>query len=95
MLWIAIERGGDGQPFYSLGQGDQAPAGEDRRLTQETLLQRLDEMLDKERQADVNIKGDRDLPYEVVKRITVALEERRARGLIRRTYAGVSERETP
>jgi biopolymer transport protein ExbD len=95
MLWIGIERGVDGKEVYSLGHGDQAPREGNQRMTEEHLLERLDEALDTERLGDVTIKADRDLPYEVVKRLTVALEVRKAKGRVRRTFAGVSERESP
>jgi hypothetical protein len=60
------------------------------------VLQRLDDRLKSASEpVDVNVKADRNLPYEVVKKLVVALELRRGRGLVRRAYAGVSERQNP
>jgi biopolymer transport protein ExbD len=94
IIWIGIERA-DGKELYALGLGDRPVKQEDQKLTEDGLLERLDQLLAAEPVADVNIKADRELPYEVVKRMTVALEVRKARGQIRKTFAGVSERESP
>ena len=42
---------------------------------------------------DISVKADRNLPYDVVKKLVVALESRRSKGGIRMVYAGVSARE--
>jgi biopolymer transport protein ExbD len=92
LLWIGIDKAADGTPLYSLGQADESPRAEDQKLSKSEVLERLDERL-KEGRVDVTIKADQDLPYQVIKELTVALESRRSKGLIRQTFAGVSERE--
>jgi biopolymer transport protein ExbD len=89
---------GDGTPLYALRQGEQSPMKDkgETELTEAGLLQLLDERLRSEDgPVDVSIHADRGLPYEVVKKMAVALETRHAKGLIRRMHAGVSERENP
>jgi biopolymer transport protein ExbD len=96
MFSINITRAADGTTLYALGQGDQAPAKDkgEVELTEAGLLNLLDERLKSEPESvNVNIKADRNLPYETVKRMVVALESR-GRTIIRKTYAGVSERES-
>jgi biopolymer transport protein ExbD len=98
MYSINITPAADGTPLYALCQGDQVPSKEKREteLTEVEVLQRLDERLKSEPEGvDVSVKADRSLPYEVVKKLVVALELRRGRGQVRRTYAGVSERQNP
>lgn len=96
MLSINITKAIDGTPLYALAQGDQVPTKEDSELSEAQLLQHLDQRLKAEPEpVDVNVKADRDLLYEVVKQLVVALEIRRGQHLIRRVYTGVSERENP
>jgi len=89
--WIGINRGADGTPFYSLAQADKSPAKEDMNLTEKEVMARLDERL-KEKPAEVTIKADRELPYDIIRKMTVNLELRRARRTVSRTHAGVSEK---
>jgi biopolymer transport protein ExbD len=96
MYAINITRALDGTPLYALRQGDQSPVKENGEsdLNEAGVLQLLDERLRAENgPVDVSIHADRALPYEVVKKMAVALEIRHAKGLIRRMHAGVSERE--
>jgi biopolymer transport protein ExbD len=96
MYSINITPDTDGTPLYALCQGDQVPSKEESRQTEAEVLQRLDAHLKSASEpVDVNVKADRNLPYDVVKKFVVALEIRRGRGLVRRVYAGVSERQTP
>ena len=90
-LWIGISRAADGQPIYSIGQGD-APAeeGDGKLTTEEELLKRLDNKLAGKRQVEVVVRADQSLPFAVVKKITVALEVRRPH--VGRIYNGVRER---
>lgn len=96
MVSINITPAADGTPLYALSQGDQAPS-KDRRetdLSEAEVLQLLAErMKDEPDRVDVSIKADRSLPYEVVKKLMVALETRFGRSVIRKAYAGVSEKE--
>jgi biopolymer transport protein ExbD len=93
MLWVGIDRGADGQPVYALGRGDKLPAEEDRNLSEAELLQHLDRVLAGERQVEVRVKADRNFPFAVVKRMTMALEERRPR--VGRIFSDVRERAQP
>jgi biopolymer transport protein ExbD len=93
MLWVGINKEGN-RITYSLGQGDQGPDEGARELGEAELLQRLDERLKAARRPDVRIKAGRPVPYEVVKRMTLALEERRGKGMVARIYAEVSERQS-
>jgi biopolymer transport protein ExbD len=95
MYWVGIDRGADNQPVYALGQGDGAPAVDDRGLTEVQVLQRLNQKLQEEGARDVRVKADRSLPYSTIKQMTIALERMRARKLIRQVYAEVSEAERP
>ncbi|HLJ92116.1 MAG TPA: biopolymer transporter ExbD [Gemmataceae bacterium] len=96
MVSINITLAADGTPLYALSQGDQAPS-KDRRetdLNEGEVLQLLDERMKEEPdRVDVSIKADRNLPFEVVKKLMVALETRFGRRVIRKAYAGVSEKE--
>jgi biopolymer transport protein ExbD len=99
MYAINITPAVDGTPLYALSQGDQTPSKEknEMELTEAGVLQLLDQRLQAEpgRIADVQVKADRSLPYEVVKKMITALDVRRGRGMLRKAYAGVSERENP
>jgi biopolymer transport protein ExbD len=98
MYSINITPANDGTPLYALSQGDQVPTKEknETELTEAQVVQLLDQRLASESEpVDVNIKADRSLPFEVVKHLTVALEARHGKGLIRAIHAGVSERENP
>lgn len=98
MVSILITRAADNTPLYALGPGDQAPSKEKDEvdLTETALLKRLSEHLQAfPESVDINIKADRDLPYEVVKKLVVALEGLRSKGNIRKIHASVSERENP
>jgi hypothetical protein len=80
-LWVGIERGdGQGPPVYSVGRGDQGAAAEDRRLTEARALQRLEALAKEAGPAEVRIRADRALPYEVVKHMQVELQKRREKG---------------
>jgi biopolymer transport protein ExbD len=98
MISINITPANDGTPLYALSQGEAVPSKENREadLTEREVLQLLDERLKAESgTVDVDVKADKSLPYEVVKKMVVALGVRRTRGLVGRIHAGVSERENP
>lgn len=88
MLWIGIDRNATGETVYSFGQGDQGPAPENRSLTQQDVLNRLDQHLKAEGPAEVRIKANRQLPYEVIKKMTLQVERRKPR--VTHIYAEVS-----
>ena len=73
MLWVGIDRDGDGQLVYYLGQGEQqeAKSFRDKRI----LLQQVDDLLRGQRAVDVRIKANLHLPYEVVRDMTSDLEQ--------------------
>jgi biopolymer transport protein ExbD len=93
-LWIGIDQGADKRVFYSIALADQNPKDEDSKLSKDQILEHLDRFL-QERPADVTIKADRQVPYEDIKEMTLALEQRRWKGKVRKTFAGVSEKENP
>lgn len=98
MFSINITPAHDGTPLHALSQGEAVPSKENREteLTEPEVLQLLDQRLKVESgPVDVTVKADKALPYEVVKKVVVDLEARRARGLIGKVHAGVSERENP
>ncbi len=95
IIWIGINRDEDGNPTYSLGQGDKpADEADANLLAQEQLLDRLDLKLG-ERSAEgkgpveVIIKAHEELPSGIVLRLTVELEKRR--DMVIKKYAGVRE----
>jgi biopolymer transport protein ExbD len=73
MLWVGIDRDGDGPLVYYLGQGDQQEGKNfrDKRI----LLQEVDETLRGQRAIDIRIKANLHLPYEVVRDMTSDLEQ--------------------
>src|SRR6266436_3714000 len=73
MLWVGIDRDGEGQLVYYLGQGEQKEAKNFRDKRQ--LLQEVDDMLRGQRQVEVRIKANLHLPYEVVRDMTSDLEQ--------------------
>jgi biopolymer transport protein ExbD len=74
-LWIGIDLDGD-TPVYSFGQGEGGPEKAD--LTEAGVLQLVDSRLQEVPDpVKVRVSAHRHLPYEVVKRLIVALELRR------------------
>src|SRR5262245_30153032 len=92
MIWIGIDMDGDGNPVYSIGQGNTTDEG--NLLAQEQVLAKLDQKLrDREGPSEVIIKAHEDLPSGVVLRLTVELDRRR--DLVIKKYAGVRDRGGP
>lgn len=91
-IWIGIDLR-DGVPLYSLGLGD-APATEaEREMLEEQVLQALDEHLQAAREpVEIRINAHRQLPYEVVKKLTVEVEKRHRKGQVRQILAQVNEK---
>jgi biopolymer transport protein ExbD len=91
-IWIGIDRQPDGSAVYAIGEGEK-PAGKDEQeLTEAQLLQKLAaRMKGLQEPAEVRITADRNLPYEVVKKMTVALEPYRQSRRIKAIRAEVSE----
>ncbi len=93
MFWIGIDRQPDGQPSYSFGEGEKGAEPQNQNLSETQLVERLAERLKTlQEPVEIRITAHRQLPYEVVKRMTVALEPYRQRGQIKRVYAEVSEK---
>jgi biopolymer transport protein ExbD len=96
MLWIGIDRGADNRPFYSIGQGDSPPAEGDRRLdNQQLLIERFKLMSANKGPFEVRILANGQLPFELVKKMTVALERFKAPSGLQKIYAAVGEGERP
>ena len=68
----------------AVGEGESAPVRDAEQAHAHRLLGQAP--------VDVTIKADRELPYEVIKQLTVQLEKRRARGVLRTYATGVTER---
>jgi biopolymer transport protein ExbD len=98
MFSINITPAADGTPLYALSQGDLVPSKEkgETDLNEAGVLKLLDERLKSDPEpVNVSIKADRGLPYEVVKKLVVALEVRYGKSVIRKIHAGVSEKGNP
>jgi biopolymer transport protein ExbD len=74
-IWLGIDLV-DGKPSYSLGEGDGGPTQQD--LTEAQALGALDARLKQvHNPVKIRVTAHRHMPYEVVKRMIVALELRR------------------
>jgi biopolymer transport protein ExbD len=90
-LWVGIDQQ-QGQPVYSMGVGEHGP--EQQNLTETQALQALDAKLKAVRDpVKVRVTASQHLPYEVVKRMIVALELRKQsrQSKIERILAEVGE----
>jgi biopolymer transport protein ExbD len=106
MLWIGIDRASDNSVFYSIGHGNSIPAEGDRLYVDDPpsapnaksglqkVLERFDGML-RQGPVEVRIKANRDLPYDLIKKLTVALERRKSPSRSWKVFAEVSEAERP
>ncbi|MBY0526170.1 MAG: biopolymer transporter ExbD [Gemmataceae bacterium] len=93
VFWIGIDKGKD-DPVYSIGEGDKAAAAEDSKLDEKGVLQRLDARLkDLQEPVEVRVTAHRDLPFDVVKRMTVALAPYQQKRKISFVRAEVSEKQ--
>jgi biopolymer transport protein ExbD len=98
MVWIGIKDSGTG-PVYAIGKGESGSEDLVGNLSEADVLQRLDGNIKNNKQlVDVRIAADSELPYEVVKKMTVELERRRPKNItatagVRKIYAEVSEKE--
>ena len=93
MLWIGIDKGKDG-PVYSYGEDDKGPAPEDAKLDEDQVLNRLQARLkDLQEPVEVRVTAHRDLSYETVKKLTVALEPYRQKRKISAIRAEVTEKQ--
>jgi biopolymer transport protein ExbD len=91
--WIGIDRTEGGGIVYSLGKDDGGPALEDRQLTEEQVIKKLEARLRSGRPVNVHIRGGQKVPYKYIKRVTVALEAFRNRNLIRLVFTEVTSKE--
>jgi biopolymer transport protein ExbD len=92
LVWIGMDLDSQGDPIYSLGQGDKPPADEHKKLTQKEVLQHLDVLLrSKEGPVEVTIKAHEDTRAGDVRKLILELERPERRDKIIRKYAGVSE----
>lgn len=82
-VWIGIERvvGPDGRerpPKYSFGEGEKPAPPENQNLTEAEVVEQLGKVLQAQNlRVDLRIAADRQLPAEVVMRLTAALEKLR------------------
>jgi biopolymer transport protein ExbD len=95
MIWIGINRDGNGDPIYSLGEGERPPDSpeDDGLITQQQVVQRLDVKL-RETTGPVKIviRAHEDLPSGIVRKLQVELERR---GQIVEKYQAVSHQAAP
>lgn len=94
MLWIGIDIGPDLQPVYSFGEGEQAAAEADQRLTADAVIDRVRQKLTKReagRTLTLRIAAHHRLPFETVQQLTARLVPLRREGL-GEIKAEVSER---
>jgi biopolymer transport protein ExbD len=92
MLWIGIDKVGD-SPEYSFGEGEKPASDDNRGLNVSQVLQKLDARLKGiEDPVEIRISAHKDLPYEIVKKLTVELEPYRRKHKIRDIRAEVNER---
>jgi biopolymer transport protein ExbD len=91
--WIGIERSADGNIVYSLGKGEGGAAEGERQLTEPQAIGKLEAHLRSGRPVNVHIRGGREVPYKYIKRMTIALEGFRDRGLIRKILTDVTTKE--
>lgn len=93
MLWVGIDRKPDGQVVYSLGEGEKGPAESDREMTQAQVIARLETRLQEiGKPVEVRVTPHRQLPYDVLKKLTVELEQFRRKGQLRNVYVEVAEK---
>jgi biopolymer transport protein ExbD len=93
MLWVGIDRGDNGAPVYSFGQGDRPAAHGDEKLTQAQVLERLDAKLKSlDVGCTVRVAGHKKLPYGTVQQLTAELEKRKGPRRITEIKAEVNER---
>lgn len=76
MIWIGVDRGENGNPIYSIGQGDRPAADNDQKLSLAQVLERLDSRLKAAGAGcPVRVAGHKHLPYEAVKRLVAELSK--------------------
>lgn len=92
-VWIGISPTKDGSPVYTIGQGEEAAAPEDQKLNEAQVIARLEAILSKQSEpVELRITADRDLPGEVVMRLTGRAEQiKREKGWIRTIRGEVKE----
>lgn len=88
MIWIGIDKIPGRDPVYSIGKGEQGPAPEDQNLTEAEVVKHLAKKLDESGGAEVRIRAHKQLPYSVVKRLTLQVE--RYRPKVQKVYSEVS-----
>ena len=94
---ISIDQTSDGSPVFAVSRGNSPPAADDKSLTNESaLFERFDaQMRNVSTPIEVRIAAHRDMPCEVIERVSTEVEKRRSRGvLITSILAEVSERTT-
>jgi biopolymer transport protein ExbD len=94
MLWIGITQDGNGDPIYSLGEGESAPSSPDDQglITLKQLTDRLDQKLqERDRPSEVLIRAQEDVPSGIVRKVQIELERRSLR--IQRKFQSVSHKE--
>jgi biopolymer transport protein ExbD len=93
MLWVGIDRGENGAPVYSFGQGDRPAEAGNEKLTLPQVLDRLDTKLKSlDVGCTVRVAGHKKLPYGTVQQLTAELEKRRGPRRITEIKAEVNER---
>jgi biopolymer transport protein ExbD len=99
MIWIAIDRDGDGEPIYSVGRGaEERPLTKDDKglITQQQVMERVRTLAAEQKEttggsSDVVIRAHEELPSGLVRQLQLALEREPN---VARKYLGVRAKET-
>jgi biopolymer transport protein ExbD len=96
VFWVGIDRGDGGKAIYSMGQGDRPPQDNDRNLTQEQVLARLDAKINEASGSafgiSVRVAAHKQTPFGTVQALTAELEKRRGPGRIAEIKAEMNEK---
>jgi biopolymer transport protein ExbD len=96
MLWVGIqslEADPTAPPSYSIGEGDKGPEDNDKGLSEQQVIERLDARLDaRGKPAEVQIMADEKLPSGFVRRIQIQLERRGLK--VTKKYLTVAEKKS-
>jgi biopolymer transport protein ExbD len=96
MFWIGIDRGPDNRFIYSIGKGNNGPAKEDGQYDSlQQVMERFKQLSADRGLVDVRILANKQLPFDLVKKLTIELERLKAPSGLQKIYSGVSESERP
>jgi biopolymer transport protein ExbD len=95
-FWIGIDKGADNRPYYSIGEGKNAAAEGDRQFdTAQQVAGRFKVLSANRGPVFVRIMANQELPFDLVKKLTIELEQLKAPSGLQKIYSGVNEGERP